>query len=211
MITRSIRRAGWLCLAVLLVACGNTGDDDFSGGSDERPAARAASAPDPEALAAELAPCPHSDPGVAAAGDDQLPEVTLPCLGEGDDVALAGLRGQPMVINVWATWCGPCREEAPYFQALYEQAGEEVRVLGIDYDDPPPERALAFADELGLRYAQVADPDALLKAPFGLSIGIPATVFVNAEGQVVERVHKPYRDEAELFADVRTYLRVSVS
>src|SRR5690606_406461 len=114
------------------------------------------------------------------------------------------------VINVWATWCGPCREEAPYFRALHERAGDALRVLGIDYDDAPPEHALAFADELGLRYAQVADPDARLRAPLGLSIGIPATVFVDAEGRVVERVHKPYRDEAELLADVRTYLRVDV-
>jgi cytochrome c biogenesis protein CcmG, thiol:disulfide interchange protein DsbE len=206
MMARPTRRAGWLCLVLFLAACGNA-----NGSTDEpdRPAATASSRPDPEVLAARLAPCPPSDAD-AAGGDDRLPDVTLACLGEGDDVTLSGLSGQPAVINVWATWCGPCREEMPYFQALYDRAGEEVLVLGVDYDDPPPERALAFADELGLRYAQVADPDALLKAPLGLSIGIPATLFVDAEGRVVERVHKPYRDEAELFADVRTYLRVSV-
>lgn len=214
---RGVRRTGAACAALaLLAACGNAGpvrepDPSAQGGS---PTVRSEQqgAVDADALASRLAPCPETQPASGEAesdGAERLPEVTLACLGAGDDVRLAGLRGQPTVINVWATWCGPCKEEAPYFQSLHETAGDEVRVLGIDYDDAPAERALAFADALGLRYAQVADPEATLRAPLGLSIGIPATLFVDAKGRVVERVHKPYRDAAELFADVRTYLGVA--
>ena len=63
--------------------------------------------------AAGIADCPRSDSDVAAVPSG-LPDVVLPCLGGGREVRLAGLRGKPMMINVWAQWCGPCREEAPY-------------------------------------------------------------------------------------------------
>ena len=73
--------------------------------------------------AAGIADCPRSDPGVAAVPSG-LPDVVLPCLGGGREVRLAGLRGKPMMINVWAQWCEPCREEAPY---LAEVRGKQVR------------------------------------------------------------------------------------
>ena len=72
-----------------------------------------------------------------------LPDISLPCLGSGPDVRLADLRG-PLVINVWAQWCGPCRDEAPYLAELRRRPGK-VKMLGIDYDDPRPELAVKFA------------------------------------------------------------------
>lgn len=143
-------------------------------------------------------------------GGAPLPDVTLPCLGPGPDVSLRTLSGRPAVLNVWAQWCAPCRKEAPFFQALYERAGDDLLVLGVDYDDPRPDLALAFADELGLRYPQVADPERRLRPSFGLAAGIPATVFVSAEGRVVHIAHKPYGSESELLRDVRTHLGVSL-
>lgn len=157
---------------------------------------------------ADIAPCPRTSD--AGARSDGLPDLTLECLGGGRSVRLAGLRGTPTVINVWAQWCGPCRDEAPHLQAVYERAGSRLRVIGIDYDDPRPARALAFARELGLRYPQLVDPDKELRGPFRLLVGIPATAFVDAHGRLVHVAHKPYRSEAELVSDVREYLGVSL-
>lgn len=171
---------------------------------------------------ADLAPCsdllePAGSPAAATASPrpvargsrpPRLPDVTLPCLGADGDLRLTDLSGRPAVVNVWAQWCAPCRTEAPHFQALYERAGDDLLVLGVDYDDPRPDRALALAHELGLRYPQVADPDKLLKAPFGLLTGIPATVFVDGAGRVVHISHRAYASEKALRADVRTHLGI---
>ena len=139
-----------------------------------------------------------------------LPDLTLPCLGPGGDVALPAISGRPTVINIWAQWCGPCREESPHFQTLYEHADGQLTVMGVDYDDPQPARALAFVEQLGLRYPQVADPDKRLRAPFGLTVGLPATVFVDAEGRIVHIAHRAYESERSLARDVRTHLGVDV-
>jgi cytochrome c biogenesis protein CcmG, thiol:disulfide interchange protein DsbE len=141
---------------------------------------------------------------------EPLPEITLPCLGPGGDVSLDALKGRPTVINIWAQWCGPCREESPHFQTLYDLAGGRLTVMGIDYDDPQPARALAFVEELGLRYPQAADPDKRLRAPFGLLAGLPATVFVDADGRIVHVAHRAYESSRALARDVRTHLGVDL-
>src|SRR6187200_327763 len=64
--------------------------------------------------------CPESDPTIAPLVGG-LPDVVVPCLGGGREVRLAGLRGKPMMINFWAQWCGPCREEAPYLAEVAQR------------------------------------------------------------------------------------------
>ena len=112
------------------------------------------------------------------------PRSRLPCLGGGRDVDLAGLTGEPTVLNFWAQTCGPCRQESPLFQQLHETG--DVRVLGVDFYDPIPGKALAFADELGLTYPQIADPEAATRAPMRVQ-GLPMTVFVDEDGKVDPR------------------------
>jgi hypothetical protein len=82
--------------------------------------------------AAGIEPCPRTEPRPGVAGG--LPDIALPCLGGGRDVNLAGLRG-PMVVNLWASWCEPCREELPVLQEYAERARRQVRVLGVDFED----------------------------------------------------------------------------
>ncbi|MGW0230734.1 TlpA family protein disulfide reductase [Actinopolymorpha singaporensis] len=225
-----------LSLALLSAGCAGTSgpDEQQPAGVGERvtesqsptstPASRAATRPDSKRLAtlrarAGIAPCAEATAGPggsvhrappARPGGKPLPDVTLPCLGSGPAVHLPHLKGAPTVLNVWAQWCGPCRQEAPHFQKLYAAAGDSLRVVGVDYADPRPELALAFARDLGLRYPQLADPDKRLLAPFGLLVGIPATVFVNADGKVVHVAHRAYDSERELRQDVRTYLGVKL-
>ncbi|MEP6665869.1 MAG: TlpA disulfide reductase family protein [Nocardioidaceae bacterium] len=158
--------------------------------------------------AAGIAACPNTSASPTPV-DKGLPDITLPCLGGGDAVHLAGLRGTPAVLNFWAQTCGPCRTESPMFQQLHEKAAGDLAVLGVDFLDPLPSRAIAFADELGLTYPQVADPEGATRAPMRVS-GLPLTVFVDAGGAVVHAEYGPISSIGDLTGLVKDYLGVNV-
>lgn len=234
--SRTAYAVAGLTLALLSAGCAGTrgSDGQQPAGVGERvtetrtptgtPAAGKSARPDTRRLAtlrarAGIAPCAALTVGPGGSvhqappgppGGKPLPDVTLACLGSGQSVRLGDLKGAPTVLNIWAQWCGPCRQEAPHFQKLYAAAGNSLRVVGVDFADPRPELALAFARDRGLRYPQLADPDKQLLAPFGLLAGIPATVFVGADGKVVHVAHRPYESERALRQDVRTYLGVKL-
>ena len=94
-------------------------------------------------------------------------------------VDLARLRG-PLVVNLWAQFCGPCREEMPVLQKFYERFGSKVPVLGIDYTDPQPELALRLARKTGAKYPMVADYPENIRV-----VGLPTTILIDADGRVV--------------------------
>ena len=123
------------------------------------------------------------EPGPAT--DGPLPAVTLPCLGGGPDVDLSTLQG-PLVVNLWGSYCGPCREEMPALQQFYERYGDRVGVLGIDYQDTQPMAALELARRSGITYPLVADPggDVNGASPISVVRGVPWFVFVDADGNV---------------------------
>ncbi|CAM3569815.1 TlpA family protein disulfide reductase [Nocardioides zeicaulis] len=126
-------------------------------------------------------------PGAGGAVADGLPDVTLPCLGGGPDVDLSGLRG-PMLINLWQFNCGPCEEEMPALEKFHQQHGDQVAVLGIDFNDVHPEGALALAERTGITYPSLADPGGELMTQEAFAIGrrgMPAFVFIDANGTVV--------------------------
>ncbi|MFI5710787.1 TlpA family protein disulfide reductase [Kribbella sp. NPDC051620] len=153
----------------------------------------------------QLTPCPtvESRPPVANA----LPDVSLPCLGDGPDIRLSDLRG-PLLVNVWAQWCGPCRHEAPYLAALHAKAGDKVKLIGIDYIDTRPDLAVKFAVEQKWDYPHVADRDKQIQQ--GLKIGgPPLTAFVDAKGAVVYVHRAPFTSQQELDQLVREKLGVT--
>jgi len=160
---------GWLVAGLVLASCGS-----------EQPAATpSATTSRAVAGADKLAPCPAT-PSKPPVGDG-MPDVSLPCLGGGPDIRLADLRG-PLVVNVWAQWCGPCRDEAPYLAKLAKSG--KVRMLGIDYADPRPELAVSFATDEGLAYPHLVDEDKAIQSPLKVG-GPPLTAFVNQDGVVV--------------------------
>ena len=118
-----------------------------------------------------------------------LPDLSLPCLGGGPDVDLSALKG-PLVINLWAQWCEPCRDELPYYQRLHEEAAGELRVLGIDYLDPQPGGALALAEVTGVTFPSLADPDGRLRQVWRVR-GLPGVVFVDEQGRVTNPDARP--------------------
>lgn len=138
-----------------------------------------------------------------------LPDLELRCLGSDRAVNLAQLRGRPMVINVWAQWCGPCRQEAPAFAQLAKRAGDRVRVLGIDLDDPDPAAAIEFARASGWTYPHLVDATSQLKSKMAMA-GIPITLFVDAEGRVVLRRTGGIESPDELLGLVKDYLGVTL-
>lgn len=156
---------------------------------------------------AGIDPCPATDPS-APPRDDGLPSLTLPCLGGGRDVDLAHMRGDPLVVNLWAGWCGPCRKELPLFQQLHERAAERVAVIGVDFADDDPAAALGLAAASGVTYALLADPQAQLQAPLRVS-GLPVTLFVAADGHVAYTKIGPISSYDELTDLVREHLGVT--
>lgn len=117
---------------------------------------------------------------------NRLPELELPCLVSGRAVNLADLGGKPVLINLWATWCGPCREEMPILQDAYIQHGEKIAFLGVDTKDNP-EAAAAFLEEVGATYPQVVDLDGRLLVEHLRVPGLPVTVVVDSEGKVIKK------------------------
>lgn len=149
-------------------------------------------------------------PGTAAPVADGLPAITLACLGGGRDVDLATLRG-PMVINLWQSFCAPCKKEMPALEEFHQAHGDRVPVLGIDYNDVRPEAALALAEETGATYPSLADPGGeLMGKPHFTIRGLPAFLFLDAEGRVTATVHGGVESVDEVVALVREHLGVEL-
>jgi len=117
---------------------------------------------------------------------------------------LAELRGYPVVANVWASWCGPCREEFPVLQELSARYGKRVAFVGINSEDSN-DAATTFLREAPLSYPSYTDPDKGLAESLGVSVGFPDTAFYDQGGKLVYLKQGPYRDSSELEADVRRY------
>lgn len=126
---------------------------------------------------AGVEPCPATDePG------SELPDLTLSCLGGGREVTLSELSG-PAVVPLWASWCGPCRDELPLFQQLREEAGDRIDVVGVNWQDVRPGAALALLEETGAVFPQLADPGGELADHYRLT-GLPAVLLVDDTGAV---------------------------
>jgi len=144
--------------------------------------------------AAGLPPCPRSKPEPAREGG--LPELTLDCLGAGSGVTLSGLRGTPLVLNVWASWCPPCAQEMPHLNAVHRAAGDRVRFLGVDLLDRR-EQGLAWAMDLEMSFPSVEDPDGVIRARLRVP-SPPVTVFVRPDGRVAKVHYGAFRTERQL-------------
>jgi cytochrome c biogenesis protein CcmG/thiol:disulfide interchange protein DsbE len=127
--------------------------------------------------------------------------------GEGREALrreLQRLRGRPVVVNIWAAWCGPCREELPVFQDVSVDYGKRVAFLGVDLKDER-EAAQRLLRRFPVSYPSVEDPDGRLFQDLGLQ-GVPSTLFYDARGGEPAFVHQgPYYKRADLEADLRRY------
>jgi cytochrome c biogenesis protein CcmG/thiol:disulfide interchange protein DsbE len=120
------------------------------------------------------------------------------------DALLAQLRGTPVVVNVWGSWCGPCRSEAPLLARAHVEHGREVQFLGVDILDSRPS-ARGFIAEFGWRFPSVFDPGGEIRDALGF-LGQPATVFYDRRGEPVLTWQGPL-DERTLERGLRLILR----
>jgi cytochrome c biogenesis protein CcmG, thiol:disulfide interchange protein DsbE len=120
------------------------------------------------------------------------------------EARIASLRGYPVVVNVWASWCGPCRFEFPTLQQLSAAYGKKVAFLGVDSQDSE-DAARTFLGEDPVPYPSYSDPDQDIKRAIGATLGLPDTAFYDRGGNLVYLKQGPYTNHAELRADVRRY------
>ena len=123
--------------------------------------------------------------GEAVTDGERLPALTLRCMVPGEDVSLDDLGDRPVLVNLWASWCAPCREEMPLLQKVYERDGDRVGFLGVNTEDTPSAAAALLAD-LDVTYAQVVDRDKELLTEL-TAPGLPVTLAVAADGRILDR------------------------
>jgi thiol-disulfide isomerase/thioredoxin len=134
------------------------------------------------------------------------PDFTLPSLG-GPNLRLQEQRGRVVMVNFWASWCGPCRVEMPHLARLYEKyhgAGFTVLAVNIDED---PRKAANLASQLGMRFPVLLDSEKKVSRLYDLST-MPSTILIDRDGRV-RYVHRGYRDGYEETYDrqIRELLR----
>lgn len=125
------------------------------------------------------------------------PDFTLQSL-DGPELRLSSLKGRPVVVNFWASWCVPCREEAPLFRDLSarQAPGTGLAVVGVLFQEPREDAARTFIQEYALAYPNLRDPKARTAINYGVA-GIPETVFIDAKG-VIRHVDRGGLDRARL-------------
>lgn len=124
----------------------------------------------------------------------QAPEFTLEDLS-GQQISLSDLQGKVVLLNFWATWCGPCRIEMPALQSRHEQYPEKLSVVGLNFDEPK-ENVVAFAEEFGLTFTILLDPGGEIQNEYRIR-GYPTTVFLDENG-IVQIVHIGIMSEDQL-------------
>jgi cytochrome c biogenesis protein CcmG, thiol:disulfide interchange protein DsbE len=165
------RPAAVAALVLLTVLSGCTA----GAGSAAPPATTSTSA------ASVLQACPEQS-DAEAEGADLLPALSFDCPG-GGSLDLGRAPGEPMVLNLWGSWCGPCREELPLVQQFADASAGQVRVMGLISKDG---RTLAesFAADAGVTFPSAFDGDGELMTDLGLN-GLPYTFFIDADGGLV--------------------------
>jgi cytochrome c biogenesis protein CcmG, thiol:disulfide interchange protein DsbE len=119
---------------------------------------------------------------------DRAPSFRAPLLDGSGTFSLSDAAGKPVLLNFWASWCAPCRDEAPMLRRAHDAYGGDVAFVGVDIRDAPVD-ARRFAERYGLDYTLVRD-QGRIGADYGLT-GQPESFFIDADGTIVEHVAGP--------------------
>ncbi|RLT45544.1 MAG: hypothetical protein DWI57_00215 [Chloroflexi bacterium] len=114
------------------------------------------------------------------------PDFTLIRFDTDEKVSLSELRGTPLILNFWATWCRPCRAEMPALQAAYQRYGDDLLVVGVDQGE---EGAVVgkFLEEFGITFPILLDGDMTVGREYRI-LGLPTTFFIDSQG-IIRQVH----------------------
>ena len=102
---------------------------------------------------------------------------------DGETVSLTEFRGKPVVLNFWASWCGPCRVETPHFQRFSEEMGDAITVIGVNQQERP-EKIEPFIDEFGVTYPIWLDLNGRISQTYEI-FGLPTTYILDQNGVIV--------------------------
>jgi cytochrome c biogenesis protein CcmG, thiol:disulfide interchange protein DsbE len=119
---------------------------------------------------------------------------------------LATLRGHGVVVNKWAAWCGPCRQEFPVFQQASVKFGKNVAFLGVDSNDNNGD-AKTFLKQFPVSYPSYSDPNLKIAETMNAVGAFPTTVIYDSQGKIANTHIGPYTSDAALAADIRRYAR----
>ncbi|HEY7632793.1 MAG TPA: TlpA disulfide reductase family protein [Thermoleophilaceae bacterium] len=117
---------------------------------------------------------------------------------------IQALKGHPVVVNKWAAWCGPCRQEFPVFQKVAVQFGKRVAFLGVDSQDNNGS-AKRFLGQFPVSYPSYSDPNLKIAQAMDAVGAFPTTVIYNSNGKIVNTHIGPYTSDAALVADIKRY------
>jgi thiol-disulfide isomerase/thioredoxin len=162
------------------------------------------------ALAALIIPLSAAAFNFAATGPRPVPELTF-LDGEGQEVSLADFRGKVVVLNLWATWCAPCRREMPSLDRLQAELGDSgLAVIALSLDRGDVAKVREFFDELEIANLEIyRDPDTRVSRALD-AIGLPTTIVIDRAGQEVGRLLGPAEwDSADAIALLRPLLEPS--
>jgi thiol-disulfide isomerase/thioredoxin len=171
------------------------------------------------AIVAALSGCGPDDPASQPVDPAQLEGAPAPLaklhdqanelLDGGPDAfraRLAALKGYPVVVNKWASWCPPCRAEFPYFQEHSGRLAKKVAFIGVDSNDND-EDARRFLDEYPVPYPSFKDPTLKVADVFKGGLAFPTTAFYDSKGRLAYVKQGGYREEQDLVADLERYAR----
>lgn len=134
---------------------------------------------------------------------------------DGDSLSLADLRGTPVLLNVWATWCKPCVREMPALERLHQEMGPGgLSIVAVSVDNAafgiadPVHSVKSFAEEYGLTFTILLDPESRIESAFQV-VGLPMTFLIDREGRIVERIiGERAWDDPEMKAELRKLLEI---
>ena len=139
--------------------------------------------------------------------DTSVQGTQLDCLDGSAGIILEALRG-PAVVNVWGSWCGPCKEEMPYFVDFYSKAKDKLVLLGIDVEEAQVSDGRHFVETRGITWPNLYDPDGRTTGVLGM--GVPITYFVDAQGVTVYKKIGVITSSKELEDLTEKYLGIRV-
>ena len=133
--------------------------------------------------------------------------IMLDCLDGTDGASINGIKG-PAIINVWGSWCGPCKEEMPILRSFYEKAQGKLALIGVDVEEASIEDGRKFVKNNGITWSNLYDADGKSRAYFGM--GVPVTWFIAADGSVAYKHIGVIKSEKELISMTSKYLDVKL-